>query len=137
MNLINLFYKNEYFIRIVPYYFTGYDEKGGIMNMQENDTICLLKECDAGSKMAVSAIDEIIEKVHCPDFKDLLNETKDHHAALGNDIHAALLEYHSDKKDPNPFAKGMAWMKTNMQMGIDESDETAAAIWESNPCINI
>ena len=74
MNLINLFYKNEYFIRIVPYYFTGYDEKGGIMNMQENDTICLLKECDAGSKMAVSAIDEIIEKVHCPDFKDLLND---------------------------------------------------------------
>lgn len=99
MNLINLFYKNEYFIRIVPYYFTGYDEKGGIMNMQENDTICLLKECDAGSKMAVSAIDEIMEKVHCPDFKDLLNETKDHHAALGNDIHDALLECHSGEKD--------------------------------------
>ena len=99
--------------------------------MQENDTICLLKECDAGSKMAVSAIDEIIEKVHCPDFKDLLNETKDHHAALGNDIHAALLEYHSDKRIPNPFAKGMAWMKTNMQMGIDESDETAADLMTS------
>ena len=131
MNLINLFYRNEYFIRIIPYYFTGYDEKGGIMNMQENDTICLLKECDAGSKMAVSAIDEIMEKVHCPDFKDLLNKTKDHHAALGNDIHAALLECHSGEKDPNPFAKGMAWMKTNMQMGIDESDETAADLMTS------
>ena len=40
--------------------------------MSEQDTINLLQECDSGSKMAVSAIDEIMDKVHCPDFKALL-----------------------------------------------------------------
>ena len=94
--------------------------------MSEQDTINLLQECDSGSKMAVSAIDEIMDKVHCPDFKALLKETKEHHAKLGNEIHEELLKHHSQEKDPNPMAKSMAWLKTNMQMGIDESDETAA-----------
>ena len=94
--------------------------------MSEHDTINLLQECDSGSKMAVSAIDEIMDKVHCPDFKALLKETKEHHAKLGNEIHEELLKHHSQEKDPNPMAKSMAWLKTNMQMGIDESDETAA-----------
>ena len=94
--------------------------------MSEQDTINLLQECDSGSKMAVSAIDEIMDKVHCPDFKALLKETKEHHAKLGNEIHEELLKHHSQEKDPNPMPKSMAWLKTNMQMGIDESDETAA-----------
>lgn len=94
--------------------------------MNEQNTIDLLKECDAGSKMAVSAIDEIMDKVHCPNFKALLKETKQHHTALGNDIHEELLKHHSDEKDPNPMAKSIAWLKTNMQMEIDDSDETAA-----------
>ena len=45
MNLINLFYKNEYFIRIVPYYFTGYDEKGGIMNQYKDASEDAKKLC--------------------------------------------------------------------------------------------
>ena len=94
--------------------------------MSEQDTINLLQECDSGSKMAVSAIDEIMDKILCPDFKALLKETKKHHAKLGNEIHEELLKHHSQEKDPNPMAKSMAWLKTNMQMGIDESDETAA-----------
>lgn len=94
--------------------------------MNEQDTINLLKECDAGSKMAVSAINEIKDKIHCPDFQALLQETLDHHAKLGNDIHETLLKHHSGEKNPNPIAKSMAWLKTNMQMEIDESDQTAA-----------
>ena len=44
--------------------------------MSEQDTINLLQECDSGSKMAVSAIDEIMDKVHCPDFKALLKKQR-------------------------------------------------------------
>ena len=29
-------------------------------------------------------------------------------------------------KDPNPIAKGMSWIKTNMKMGMDDSDKTIA-----------
>ena len=90
------------------------------------DTICLLKECDAGSKMAVSSIDEIIEKVSSSKLRQLLSESKKHHEKLGNEIHALLSRYQSSEKDPAPMAKGMSWLKTNMKMTMDESDATVA-----------
>lgn len=94
--------------------------------MENQDTIQLLKECDSGAKMAVTAIEEVLEKVENPRLKQLLNESKGHHATLGNEIHALLLEYHSEEQDPTPMAKGMSWLKTNMKMGMDYGDDTAA-----------
>lgn len=90
------------------------------------DTICLLKECDSGSKMAVSSIDEILEKVSNSNLKQLLTETKRHHEKLGNEIHSLLSRYQSEEKDPAPMAKGMSWLKTNMKMTMEESDATVA-----------
>ena len=37
-----------------------------------------------------------------------------------------LEEYHDYGKDPNPMAKGMSWMKTNMKLVMHESDATIA-----------
>lgn len=94
--------------------------------MQSSDTIKLLKECDAGTKMAVSSIDEILEQVCDSKMKGLLQESKDHHEKLENDICAMLQEHDAAQKDPNPIAKGMSWMKTNMKMTMDNSDATVA-----------
>lgn len=94
--------------------------------MENNDTICLLKECDSGSKMAVSSLDEILEKVQDDEMRKLLTESREHHEKLGNDIHSLLIEHQSEEKDPNPMAKGMSWLKTNMKMTMDESDATIA-----------
>lgn len=94
--------------------------------MCNNDTIELLKECDSGSKMAVSSIDEVLDKVESSELRKLLTESKDHHSKLGNDLHAILNEYGIESKEPNPMAKGMAWMKTNVKIGMHEGDETIA-----------
>ena len=94
--------------------------------MVNDDSIYLLKECDAGTKMAVSSIDEVMESVKNDKLRALLDETKDHHEKLGNEIHTLLNNYGSEEKDPNPMAKSMSWMKTNMKMGWDESDSTVA-----------
>lgn len=94
--------------------------------MGNDDTIRLLKECDAGSKMAVSSIDEILESVEKTELKELLSKSKEHHEQLGNEIHCLLLEYRSEEKDPTAMAKGMSWMKTNMKMTMDSSDATIA-----------
>ena len=56
--------------------------------MEDRDSIKLLKECDAGSKMAVTSLDDVLEKVENENLKALLCETKEHHAKLGNEIHA-------------------------------------------------
>lgn len=94
--------------------------------MESKDTVDLLKECDAGSKMAVSAIDEVLEKINSSKLKQLLTEAKGHHEKLRNEIQQQLTTHHGEEKDPNPMAKGMAWMKTNMKLGMDESDSTVA-----------
>ena len=94
--------------------------------MEDRDTIKLLKECDAGSKMAVTSLEDVLEKVENANLKALLSETKEHHEQLGNEIHALLIEYGSKEKEPNVMAKGMSKMKTSMKMGMNDSDETVA-----------
>ncbi len=94
--------------------------------MENQDTIHLLKECDAGTKMAVASIEEVLEMVAKSDLKDVLSESKKHHEQLGNEIHSLLMEYGSEEKEPNPMAKSMSWLKTNVKISIDGSDETIA-----------
>ena len=39
-----------------------------------------------------------------------------------------LGKYRDEGKDPNPIAKGMSWMKTNMKLGMEDSDATIAEL---------
>ena len=94
--------------------------------MENSDTEKLLRECDAGSKMAVTSIDEVLESVKDSGMKQLLQESKDHHEKLGNEIHSLLTSHDTEEKEPSAMAKGMSWMKTNMKMGMDSSDATVA-----------
>ena len=94
--------------------------------MVNKDTIQLLKECDSGTKMAVSSIDEVFDKVQNSKLKQLLSESKSHHETLGNELHALLLEYQSEEKDPSPMAKGMSWLKTNVKLNMEGGDAAVA-----------
>lgn len=94
--------------------------------MEHKETIHLLKECDAGSKMAVTSIDEVLEFVKDEKLKKLLSESKAHHEKLGNETHELLSKWGSEEKDPSIMAKGMSWLKTNMKLGMDDSDATIA-----------
>ena len=94
--------------------------------METQDSIHLLQECDSGAKMAVSSINGVLDKISNSSLKSMLTESRNHHEELGNEIHTLLNSYHSDTKEPNPIAKGMSWMKTNMKMTIENSDAAAA-----------
>ena len=94
--------------------------------MIEQDTIKLLRECDAGVKMGVASIDDVMGSVHSDSLKQYLNSCKDEHAKLGSEIQDELDRYHDDGKNPNPIAKGMSWIKTNVKLGVDDSDSTVA-----------
>ena len=94
--------------------------------MVNNDSIYLLKECDAGTKMGVTSIDDVLEYTHNEELKELLSKSKEHHTKLGNEIHALLLEYGSEEKEASAMAKGMSWMKTSMKMTFDNSNSTVA-----------
>ncbi len=91
-----------------------------------SDTIDLLRECNAGVKMGVDSIEDVIDKVESRRLLDRLNRAKDEHQQLGSEIHALLNEYHDEGKEPNPMAKGMSWVKTNVMLSVKESDSTIA-----------
>lgn len=94
--------------------------------MIEQDTIKLLRECDAGIKMGVSSIDEVLDYVHDENFKKYLLDCKNKHEKLKEEIELLLKEYHDDGKEPNPMAKSMSWIKTNIKLVMNESDKTIA-----------
>ncbi len=94
--------------------------------MIEQDTVKLLRECDAGVKMGVSAIEDTLEHVKDEGLKSLLSDNKSKHEQLRAEIEGLLSSYHDDGKEPNPIAKGMSHMKTSMKMGMDYSDKTVA-----------
>ena len=94
--------------------------------MENQDTIHLLKECDAGTKMAVSSIDEVLDKPQSVKLKNILTESREHHEKLGKEIHQLLSEQGSEEKDPNPIAKGMTWLKTNVMTNMKNGDSTIA-----------
>lgn len=94
--------------------------------MIESDTIKLLRECDAGIKMGVASIDDVLDYVHNKTFFNCLVNCKDEHDKLKEEIQILLDKYHDDGKEPNPMAKGMSWIKTNVKLVMDESDETIA-----------
>lgn len=94
--------------------------------MAEPDTIKLLRECDAGIKMGVSSINEVLEYVHDDTFRKLLTECRNKHDKLKDEIQKALLSHQDEGKNPNPVAKSMSWIKTNAKLVMNESDETIA-----------
>ena len=94
--------------------------------MIESDTIKLLRECDAGIRMGIASIDDVLDHVRDDKLRKYLADCKNEHGKLKDEIQVLLDEYHDDGKDPNPMAKGMSWMKTNMKMLVDSSDETIA-----------
>lgn len=94
--------------------------------MIESDTIKLLRECDAGIKMGVASIEDVLDYIHDETFRKYLKDCKDEHNKLKEEIQILLDKYHDEGKEPNPMAKSMSWMKTNMKLVMDESDETIA-----------
>lgn len=96
--------------------------------MIEADTVKLLKECNAGIKMGVSSIDEVLPKVKSRELRAMLEDSRRKHGELGDDTHALLNRYGDSGKDPHPMAKTMSWIKTNVMLSMDETDKNIASL---------
>jgi len=94
--------------------------------MIEQDTIKLLRECDAGVKMGISSICDVVDYVRNKNLKEKLKKCKREHDKLDSEIQTLLDKYKDDGKEPATIAKGMSWIKTNIKLAMDESDETIA-----------
>ena len=96
--------------------------------MVEQDTIKLLRECDAGVKMGISSIDDVLDHVKKEDFRKKLHKCRQEHEDLQIKILQELEKYQDDGKNPNPIAKSMSWMKTNLKLTMEDTDATIAEL---------
>lgn len=94
--------------------------------MKQEDTIRLLQECNAGIKMGVASIDEVINRVENENFRTLLFTEKQTHENLGTETSQILYNYGDSGKEPNPVAKTISWMKTNVKTAVEPGDRTIA-----------
>ena len=94
--------------------------------MIESDTIKLLRECDAGVRVGIDSIEEVLDNVKSENLEKYLTKCKDEHVKLQNEINQELNKFDDEGKAPNPIAKGMSWMKTNWKLSMDNTDNTIA-----------
>ena len=94
--------------------------------MIESDTIKLLRECDAGVRMGIDSIEEVLDNVKSKSLEKYLTDCKNEHNELQKEINELLEKYEDEGKAPNPIAKGMSWMKTNWKLSMDNTDNTIA-----------
>jgi len=94
--------------------------------MVNNDTIRLLRECDAGVRMGVNSIVDVLDNVESEGLRRALIASKRSHEALGAEIEELLHEYGDEGKDPSIMATGMSKIKTGVMMAVEHSDATIA-----------
>ena len=94
--------------------------------MIQQDTVKLLRECDSGVKMGISSINEVFTSAGSPQLKQSLDRCRKEHEQLEDEIQVYLNQNCDEGKEPNPIVKGMSWIKTNMKLGMDDSDQTIA-----------
>ncbi len=96
--------------------------------MVEKDTIRLLRECDAGIKMGVKSINDVLDRVENKELEQLLHACKDRHDELDKELQELLGQYEDEGKDPNFMAEAMAKVKTEMKLQMHENDNTVAEL---------
>ena len=96
--------------------------------MIEQDTIKLLRECDAGIRMGVDSIRDVLDHVRDRDLKEYLTVSLREHRELDEELQEQLERYGDEGKAPNPVAKGMSWVKTAVKLQWNESDATIAEL---------
>lgn len=94
--------------------------------MKNEDTIKLLKECDAGTKTAVNSINQVSDDTQSDGLKQLLQKNLKEHEEIGNKTHSLLNEYDETGKDPSTMARSMSWMTTSMKLMANNTDHTVA-----------
>ena len=94
--------------------------------MPNDDTIKLLKECDAGTKMGINGILEVVDKVENKELLSILSKYLQDHRKLEEKIQDQLNRFHDEEKEPNPIARAMSWIKINVKLIKGQHDHVVA-----------
>ena len=92
------------------------------------DTVELLKECDAGCKMAVDSMEQIGKYVTDDQLKTLITKYNGEHIKMEEDIHRMLNAMGEEDQEPNPIAKASSWIQSEVKMMWKGDTHQAASL---------
>ena len=90
------------------------------------DTVELLKECDAGCKMAIDSMEQISKYVSNDKLKTVIEKYNGAHIKMEEDIHRLLNSIGEEDKEPNPIAKASSWIQSEVKMMMNTDSKQAA-----------
>jgi len=80
------------------------------------DSIKLLKECNAGCKSAVNSLRQVREYVIDSNLINSMDKSCEKHEHLGDKLHKILNEHGESEKDPETISKAFAGMMTEIKL---------------------
>lgn len=92
------------------------------------DTINLLKECNAGCKSATNSMEQVQPYIENEQLKSIIDGYNDKHIKIGDECHQMLNVYHEEEKDPQVSAKAFSWISTEMKLMMNNDDHKIADI---------
>lgn len=96
--------------------------------MQNRDSINLLKQCDAGSKTAISTIEKLMTNVKNHEFRKILSDSKSCHKQLNWEICQLLNQYDNSTHEPELMATGISWLQMIPKFSHSNCDSITADI---------
>ena len=97
------------------------------MNVND-DTIKLLRECDAGVEMGIKSLDNVIDDVENDELRKILEKSRETHCRLKGDIAEKLSGYGDDGKEPAAMASFFAKVKSEVKLMSENPDVSAAEL---------
>lgn len=92
------------------------------------DTINLLKECNAGCKSGTNSMEQVLPYIENEKFKSIIDEYNDKHIKIGDECHQMLNAYHEQEKDPSVSAKAFSWISTEVKLIMNNDTHEIADI---------
>ena len=92
------------------------------------DTIKLLKECDAGRKMAMDSIAQVEKYAEKEALKKLLDQYQKKHEKLKEEITEQLQKFQKEEQEPDKLASAFAWITTEMKLLMKDNSHQIAKI---------
>ena len=96
-------------------------------NKEEKDTVKLLRQCDAGIKMGIGALNDVIPKAGNTDLEDILKKSVKEHENLRSEAEQLLNSWGRAGRNPSAMAKAMSTMKTDLTL-INGTEQDAAEL---------
>lgn len=94
----------------------------------DKQTVTLLKECNAGCKMAVSSIDRIKEFLMNAELEQTLTAYKEQHKKLEEESSKLLAELGERGQQPDKIASAFSWITTEVKLLVKDDSTQIAKI---------